>query len=201
MARAIDITGQAFGDLVVLRKHDALSNGAARWLCQCSCGRQTISRGSRLMSGATQTCGCGSARSLIKHGCRKIPEYSIWKAMVRRCTIPVCKEFANYGGRGISVCERWMSVESFIADMGLRPSPQHSLDRINNDGNYEPANCRWATRCEQANNTRSNRMISFRGERKTLSQWQKATGLGHDVIRGRLRMGWSIEKALTTGAK
>jgi hypothetical protein len=117
--------------------------------------------------------------------------------MKQRCQNPNNPSYHNYGGRGIKVCERWFSFENFISDMGMRPTNDHTLERINNDGNYEPSNCKWATRTEQARNFRSNRMLEFNGEKKCISAWAKELGLTHDSISRRLRRGWSIEEALT----
>jgi hypothetical protein len=117
--------------------------------------------------------------------------------MMQRCTKPSHHAFHRYGGRGIQVCDRWGSFESFLEDMGPRPSLDHSIDRIDNDGDYEPSNCRWATRKEQANNTASNVVIEFNGARKTLGQWAKELGISGTGLRARLKK-WPIAKALTT---
>lgn len=124
--------------------------------------------------------------------------YSIWRDMKRRCRDPRRPEFKNYGGRGIFVCEPWCVFENFLTDMGPRPTKWHCLERINNDGPYSPENCKWATREEQNNNRRNTVVLLFRGEKKTRSQWAKELGLTVFGIRQRLRMGWSIEKTLST---
>lgn len=132
------------------------------------------------------------------HGMTKTPTYQSWQAMLKRCTNPNHIFYKYYGGIGIKVCERWRKFENFLADMGERPADR-SLDRINNDGNYEPGNCRWATRKEQGRNTRANKFITFRGETLCLEEWALRTGLGKYVLSHRLSTGkWSIEKALTT---
>lgn len=120
--------------------------------------------------------------------------------MRQRCTRRSHKRFASYGGRGIRVCERWDSFEAFLSDMGARPEGT-SLDRINNDGNYEPANCRWATATAQNNNRRLNRRVAWRGEDKTVTEWSRSTGLTPKLIFDRLYAGWTAEKALTTPAR
>lgn len=118
--------------------------------------------------------------------------------MRQRCMNPNAQAWPRYGGRGIKVCERWDAFEAFLADMGERPSPNHSLDRIDNDGDYCPENCRWTDRKTQQNNTRGNRYIELDGERLTLSQWEERMGLTRDVIRQRLLLGWSEERAVRT---
>lgn len=117
--------------------------------------------------------------------------------MRARCTCPTHHAYASYGGRGISVCDRWSEYLSFLADMGRRPSPQHSIDRIDNNGNYEPGNCRWATASEQRNNCRQNHVLEFNGRRMTMKQWADVVGLRLGTISERLRRGWSVEDALT----
>lgn len=117
--------------------------------------------------------------------------------MIQRCTQPQTHQYQNYGGRGIQVCERWLNFEHFLVDMGLRPEGR-SIDRINNDGNYEPGNCRWATNAEQQSNKRNNRNLTFNGETHTLDEWARVSGVHRSTLRARLdRYGWNLEKALT----
>lgn len=126
------------------------------------------------------------------------PEYKAWSEMFQRCGNPNNMRYARYGARGIRVCEKWLKFELFFEDMGLRPSPGHSLERINNDGNYEPENCKWATRKEQARNRRGNRIVEFNGRRATLAEWSELTGINYCCLRQRLcKMGWSVEATLT----
>ena len=123
--------------------------------------------------------------------------YVTWKNMIKRCHNPASPQYANYGGRGIYVCDRWRGdFIAFVEDMGEKPSPSHSLDRINNDGPYSPENCRWATRKEQSNNTRFNVYLDVRGKRQTVSQWAREAGIPPYIVYGRLRAGWSAERAL-----
>lgn len=124
--------------------------------------------------------------------------YRSWDAMIHRCTRPSATQYSFYGGRGISVCERWKTYANFLADVGERPSKRHSLDRYpNKNGNYEPGNVRWATAKEQANNTRRTRNISALGQTLSLQQWADRTGINCDVIYQRLKHGWSPERAVT----
>ena len=126
------------------------------------------------------------------------PTYHAWTSMRERCESPTCRSWLGYGGRGIKICLRWKEFPNFLADMGPKPTGK-SLDRINNEGNYEPSNCRWATPKEQANNIRTNNLISFNGVTQSLSLWAEAVGIKRTTLRMRLtKSGWSIEKTLTT---
>ena len=136
------------------------------------------------------------------HGMSKTPEYDAWYHMKVRCFNPNYKQYSDWGGRGITVCDRWLNFKNFIADMGTKPSPKHSLDRINNDGDYCPKNCRWATRAEQQNNLRNNKpLITIDDVTLTISQWAKKMNIGANVIQNRLNRGWSEYKAVMTPVK
>jgi hypothetical protein len=132
------------------------------------------------------------------HGLSYTPEYRAWQTMRLRCVDPTNAAYPDYGGRGITVCERWLnSVEAFVADMGPKPTPAHELDRENNDGNYEPDNCRWVTRKVNDRNRRSNRFLTFGGETLCVAEWCERLGLPCDTVHKRLEAGWSIEQTLT----
>ena len=197
-----DLTGRTFGRLTVLGYvgQDAIHN--AQWLCQCECGQTKTYICSRLLRkiNPVRSYGCGSRESAKKHGMVKAPEYNAWRSMYQRCNNPNSPEYHNYGGRGIKVCSRWReSFDNFYADMGPRPSPQHSMDRIDTNGDYKPDNCRWATPLQQSNNKNDNRLITYRGQTRTLAEWTRITGISKSGLRWRLNNGWTVEDALTIG--
>lgn len=160
-----DLTGQQFGRLTA-QWPAGRTPGAVHWLCLCICGAMRIVRAQSLLRGSARSCFCLQRenrtkliKEFTKHGHARLhahsPEFRTWRGMIQRCTNPQRQSFKYYGGRGIKVCERWQKFENFLADMGLRPTATHSIDRFpNNDGNYEPGNCRWATRSEQQLNKR-----------------------------------------------
>lgn len=132
-----------------------------------------------------------------KHGLSRTSEYRAWQTMRLRCLNPENAAYPDYGGRGIKVCERWLnSVQAFVDDMGLKPSPKHEIDRIDNDGHYEPGNCQWATRKHNDRNRRNNRWIDINGERRVLAEWCELKAMPRDVVNKRLMAGWPAERAL-----
>lgn len=163
--RAKDITGQRFGRLIALGPVDHNNFGRLKWLCRCDCGNETITNGESLRRGATQSCGClgkeNAKKSNTKHGLRRHRLYRIWYAMIQRCTNPNDGAWKNYGQRGISVCGEWrVSFRSFFDHVSALPNCNrkgYSIDRINNDGNYEPGNVKWSTAKEQRHNRRDAR--------------------------------------------
>jgi hypothetical protein len=203
----VDITGEKYGLLTALYPTAERSGRKVVWVARCDCGKEIPVTVDKLRSGNTKSCGCMRyewvAESKLKHGGsrrgRELPEYAIWCSMIKRCENPNETHYPHYGGRGITVCERWRNdFAAFLADMGSRPSPQHSIDRIDNDGNYEPGNVRWATDKDQARNTTRNHWITFNGETLCLVAWAERIGMSHVGLLNRLRKGWSIERALTT---
>lgn len=201
-----DLRGQRFNRLVVQKFEGITPSGHSRWLCLCDCGKTKVAQSTHLKRGHTKSCGCllkecHAARKGPKGGQKHIPLFSIWKAMIRRTTDPKADNYFNYGGRGISVCKEWReSFDQFVADIGPRPTPTHTLDRKEVNGNYEPGNVRWATPKEQGRNKRSNRSIEFRGQIKTISEWSEIIGITIRAMDCRLRK-WGVEMALTIPAQ
>lgn len=174
-----------------------IKNAKGGWLCRCDCGAEKIVRAQALKTGATQSCGCYKAEVRHrpwKHGMTYKPIYRLWVSMIDRCTRPNVPNFKSYGARGIKVCERWQTFENFYADMGDRPDGK-TLDRIDQNGNYELGNCRWATHKVQARNRRDNRLITMNGETKPLIAWCESFGLSPLTVSGRLRRGATLEAA------
>ena len=204
MGRIKDITGRTVGRLTVLSRAKSAKDHSTRWLCQCACGNTTIVRRQHLVNNATKSCGCLQREAVIRmsttHNCRKDKLYQVWNTMVHRCHNPKYKGFHNYGARGITVCDEWRaSVKTFIKwanKNGYREGLQ--IDRKNNDGNYEPANCRFTTRTQNQRNTRSNHLLTLNGTTRCMSEWAEVTGINAATIRDRLRRGWTEERALTT---
>ena len=180
MNKFIDLTGNIYTKLTVLARVDNNKHGQSMWLCRCECGNTKIVRQSHILSGNTKSCGCFYKERIheihLKHGHNKKKHtsstYKSWSELIQRCTNPNNKRYERYMGRGITVCTRWLnSFENFLEDMGERPSKDHSIDRIDNDGNYEPSNCRWTTYKEQNSNQRSNVWMTFNGETKLQTCW------------------------------
>src|ERR1700679_453274 len=175
--RFIDRTGHTYGRLTVVElSHIGTSPNGTRqswWLCKCSCGNETTVRGGSLNAGVSNSCGCfrreHSRKQATTHGMSQTSEFKIWTWMNQRCFNPKATKFYLWGGRGITVCDRWRnSFANFIADMGRRPSKDHSIERKDTNGNYDPSNCVWATRKEQGRNRRNNQIVVIRGITKHL---------------------------------
>lgn len=198
-----DLTGQRFGRLVVESAATTV-NARRRWVCRCDCGAVIETAIGNLRSGDTRSCGClrnemiGARRRT--HGesrGSRTPEYRAWKSMKQRCYRKAHPFFADYGARGIAVCERWREdFAAFLADMGRRPSRRHSLDRIDVNGGYEPANCRWATGSEQCRNKRNNVLVTFGGRTATVAEWAEALGVKYGTLLLRVRRGWSAARII-----
>lgn len=176
-----------------------------RWWCRCDCGKEKEVYAESLIRGKSLSCGClrqeRSVAATVTHGFARGPKktrtYKSWQKMKERCFNKNCKAYPDYGGGNITVCDRWVhSFENFLADMGERPIGK-CIERLNNDGIYEPDNCVWDTRKAQANNRRSSRILEFNGESKTMTQWGEFLGINPKTIWKRLDDGWSIEKSLT----
>lgn len=197
--KAPDIAGLRFGRLTVVARVGSDNNGNSRWLCSCDCGEQRNVLAQSLRNGATRSCGCLNrelvAKRETRHGQTGTSTYRTWDAMLQRCTNPKHRKWPDYGGRGIQVCESWKKYEDFFSDMGARPDGM-TIDRIDNDGDYTPENCRWATPTEQMNNRRNNRVFVINGERLTLSQACRKFQINKSTARNRLSRGMDIEAAM-----
>jgi len=201
-SRLIDLSGLRFGRLLVLERAGINSHNHPLWLSLCDCGNTKKAQGENLRDGVTKSCGCLSAelskRRMTKHGLAKSPVFRAWIMMRQRCTNKSNKSYHNYGGRGIKVCKRWLnSFENFYKDVGSPPSPNHQIDRIDNDGDYTPKNCKWSTQVEQNNNRRSNHFIFACGKRGTIAQFSRLFGIKPATIRRRLSVGWDADIAVT----
>ena len=201
-----DRTGQRFGRLTVIRYAGLYKapggKTAGKWECLCDCGNTHIVVGTTLANGDTVSCGCfvieAQRLSHVTHGMSHTKAYRCWGLMKDRCENPKGKHFPEYGGRGITVCEEWrQSFEIFLQDMGEPPSPTHTIERIDNDGPYSPTNCRWATRKEQARNTRRNVLYTYQGECLTLAEWAEKVNKPYKVLHHRISRGWTVEETLT----
>lgn len=195
-----EMRGLRFSKLLVVARAGRLNDGTAVWTCKCDCGAQKDIPGNKLRAGLYKSCGCSSPRftkeALTTHGMSRTRTYRIWQGMKRRCSaFSGKKELANYFNRGIRVCDRWHDFNNFLEDMGQAPDGL-SIDRINVNGNYEPANCRWATATEQANNTTVNVIVSYSGEKLTLSQLARKLDIKANTFLYRLKRGIPIERAV-----
>jgi hypothetical protein len=199
-----DYIGKKYNRWTVLKYEGTNHLKKSQFLCRCDCGKEKVVTLGNLKTGQSKSCGClndenrkGNTWSK-KHGMSFSREYRSWESMLARCECITNKEYPDWGGRGIKVCERWHDFNNFYADMGARPKGT-TLDRIDNNGDYEASNCRWATAKTQSNNRRSNTLITYKGRTQTLQQWADETGICSGTISQRIRKrGWSIEKALTT---
>lgn len=205
-----DLAGRKFGRWTALERvprNTAAKSRSALWLCRCLCGVEKIVNAQSLRTGRSLSCGCLATElrreqaakmraAKNTHGYYGSPTHRSWHAMLSRCTYPSVNGYENYGGRGITVCERWKKFENFLADMGERP-PGTTIERKDNDQGYLPGNCRWATNKEQRRNCRQNRLITFNGRTMCVADWADLIGVGIGVLQNRLVKGWTIERALT----
>lgn len=197
--------GDRFGRWVVSGETEPIVSGGKKfpaWACRCDCGTSRNVTASSLKGGRSSSCGClareRSSEVNTKHGENgRSPEYYTWQAMRDRCNNPNNPRFSHYGGRGISVCAQWDDYRVFLSDMGRRPTKVHSLDRINNDGNYEPSNCRWATSHQQMTNRTVTRMVCVNGVDVPLATLAKQHGIPANTLRFRILNGWDLDRALS----
>lgn len=191
--KLIDLTGRRFGKLTVIERVENSNGGEPRWLTSCDCGGSAVVRGGNLRSGHTRSCGCITQW----HGRTGSRVHNIWKAMIERCRNPKTIGWSNYGGRGIKVCERWHNFLNFIEDMG-EPQDGMTLERLDNDGDYESGNCVWAPPGEQARNRRTNLRVDWNGESRIVADVADELGVSRSTVYTRISRGWGIETALTT---
>ena len=201
--RLIDMTGAVIGGQTVIAQDGVDRHGQARWSVRCVCGSVRAVAGGKLRRGEAGSCGCQKTQKLTvahtRHGAAAggslTPEYRAWSGMIDRCERPSFSQFADYGGRGIRVCEEWRrDFAAFLAHVGPRPSSQHSIDRIDNARGYEPGNVRWATRTEQARNKRNNRIAH-------LLDAAAANGVKRGTLYARIMKGWSEADAVSVPVK
>lgn len=214
--RATDLTGRKFGRLTATSWTGRRDRGALVWNFACDCGVSVERVGVEVVRGKVLSCGCYKTEINIRsleqfarpariksgttHGMSQTRTFYIWSGMIQRCTNSKASGFEHYGGRGIKVCNRWLnSFEAFLADMGVQPVGLQ-IDRIDNDGDYEPGNCRWVTCQVNMQNRRVSRAITHDGRTLNIKQWAAEIGLSHQAIAYRLRSGWSVSDALTITA-
>ena len=204
-----DLIGKKYGKLTVIErvgsKRISAKSSVSLWRCKCDCGGERITPASPLYLKRTTSCGCNRYKERnVRHGhagnahkkLKPSSTYTAWRSMIVRCTEPKCSAYKRYGGRGITVCERWFKFENFLADMGEKPSKNLSLDRIDGNGNYEPSNCRWATSIEQATNRDCVRRLEYQGDIYSLAALARLANCSEEVIRYRLNRGWSVVDAV-----
>lgn len=194
--------GNRYGRLTAVEFVGRNTRYEPMWRFRCQCGREVIIVETSITQSLTKSCGClflemtiAKGHGNATHGKSRSVEYRTWIGMLARCQNPKNKLFRNYGSRGIEVCERWQMFENFFADMGSRPSPQHSIDRKNNNGDYEPGNCRWATPTQQSRNHRGNRIVVVDGVKMTFAEASEGAAVSAFTVRTRVKRGWSWERA------
>jgi hypothetical protein len=204
MSRLIDLTGRRFGRLVAIKQVGKNKSGYQMWLCMCDCGGVSVVNYHNLKNNHTQSCGCLRRERTVEtnttHGLRKTRLYRIWCHMRERCYYPKENRYAQYGGRGITVCDEWKNDFQAFYDWAMANgyNDDLSIDRIDVNGNYEPSNCRWATLEEQANNKRTSHLITIGGETFTLSEWLAKVNLTRRAFYDRVKKGMSEEQAILT---
>jgi len=203
--RVKDITGERFERLTVVSLNSLritpYGSQVPVWNCRCDCGNIKAIGGASLRQGTSRSCGCLHKERVTTHGMARDRNYKRWIGMMYRCYNPKCPHFDQWGGRGITVCERWHHYPNYAADIGLPPSPKHQLDRRENDGPYSPDNCRWSLPIVQANNTTRNIFIEHEGKTLTVSQWAREQGMNVTTLRQRLARGMEPRRALTQPIK
>jgi len=202
MKQPIIKKGDKYNKLTAIRFDHKTKRSRQFWLFRCDCGNEKVLNVDSVKINNTKSCGCLLTESVSKrrttHGMSRTKIYRIWAGMITRCLDENNPSYKNYGGRGITICDRWLGKNGFInfyADMGDCPKGK-SLDRINNDKGYYKKNCKWSTKKEQANNRRTNHLIIYNGKTQTLKQWAEELKIDEFLIRSRIKYGWSVERAL-----
>ena len=196
-----DLSNTKVGRLTVVKRAENDKTGRARWLCRCDCGTERVIASNRLVSSQTKSCGCYHRERAVeantKHGKSRTKEFNTWAHIKQRCSNPKNKSFGDYGERGIKICQRWEdSFDLFFEDMGIAPM-NTTIERINNFGDYEPKNCRWATRLDQGNNKRNNIIVYVSGIKTTLSKYCREHRMSYMKIYKRLKRGLKFEEAIS----
>lgn len=194
-----DITGQRFGRLTAIKRIEG--KNPTYWLCECDCGNRKEIQLNNLTTGNSKSCGCLSKEHhVIKHNASNTRLYNIYLAIKNRCLLKSCSNYKRYGGRGIKVCQEWIDNFENFREWSISNgyNDQLSIDRIDNNGNYCPENCRWTTVKEQANNRKSNVILTYNGISQTIMQWSEEINIPYMTLRARIERGWSVQKALTT---
>lgn len=202
-----DISGQRFGMLLAIRRGTNSRSGQPQWHCLCDCGNDPIAAKADLIRGHSTSCGCRRKKTLAQlmttHGYRTAEnrekysrEYATWANMIQRCTNPATDSYKDYGGRGITVCERWRSFDNFMEDMGPKPSPKYSIERDDVNKGYEPGNCFWLPKNRQAENRRNCIYIELSGQKVTLKEASRRLGQNYGSVRSRIRRGKTPRSAL-----
>lgn len=203
MGKRIDLLGQRFGRLTVINETSMRANGSILWECRCDCGNTVLVRSSHLRRGGVLSCGCYNQEIITTHGDKDNPLYHTYQCMKNRCNSPSNPQYKDYGGRGIKVCEEWAnSYEAFkewsLAN-GYKPNCKRgecTIDRIDNDGDYSPENCRWVDMKVQGRNRRNNHLLTINGETHCIVEWAEIAGIVPGRISTRLRRGWSAYDAV-----
>lgn len=196
------MVGHKFSKLTVVKRGENCREGKPQYVCVCDCGNETLVRGKLLRSNHTTSCGCHGRQqriaSRVRHGKSTTPTYKIWRGMLDRCHNQNSPNYPSYGGKGISVCDKWRkNFLAFLADMGERPSQSHTIDRKDWSLGYSPDNCKWATRTEQANNKSNNRLLDFNGKSQSVAMWARELGISRGLIASRLDRGLPVDRALS----